>query len=114
MPADLNDTFLITVTSAPELRRTDLVLSGDVDMAALPLLADAVNKISGASSHTVVVHLGAVTYGGSTLANFLARVHRAAPPGSALLLCQPTPMIRTILRVTNMAQIATIRDDACV
>ena len=45
MPPDLNDTFLITTTRAPDRRRTDLVLSGDVDMAALPRLDDAVDQI---------------------------------------------------------------------
>ena len=112
MPADLNGTFLITATIAPDFRRTDLALSGDVDMTALPLLADAVDQIGRAVPDTVVVDLAAVTFGGATLVNFLAHLHRAAPTGSALLICRPTPLIRTVLRITNMVQIATIRDDA--
>ena len=56
----------------------------------------------------MVVDLAGVAFGGSTLAG----IHRAGPTGSTLLIWRATPMVRTVLRVTNMAEIATIRDDA--
>jgi anti-anti-sigma regulatory factor len=111
MPPDLHGTFLITVTHVPEQQRSDLVLSGDVDMTAQPQSAGAVEQIGAASPRTVVVDLAGMTFGGATLVNFLARIHRAAPTGSLLLISCPTPILRTVLRITNMAEIATIRDD---
>ena len=49
MPAEPIGTFMITTTTAPAVQRINIVLSGDVDMAALPLLTDAVKQIGEAS-----------------------------------------------------------------
>jgi hypothetical protein len=62
----------------------------------------------------VVVDLAAVVFSGSPSPTFLAHLYQAAPTGSVLLICRPTSMVRTVLRLTNMAQIAAIRDEACV
>ncbi|MGX6603238.1 STAS domain-containing protein [Micromonosporaceae bacterium Da 78-11] len=83
MPADAHGTFVITLTPA-------------------------VQQIGEASPHTIAVDLAGVTFGGSTLVNFLARAHQSAPSGCRLLLSRPTPMIRTVLRITRMAEIATV------
>jgi anti-anti-sigma factor len=104
-------TFLITVAVLPERRRTDLVLSGDVDLDACPLLAAAVDQLADAAPHTTVVDLAAVTFAGSVLAGFLARVRAAIPAGSLLLVTGPTPMTDKVLRLTGMDQIATICND---
>jgi anti-anti-sigma factor len=110
MPSDPH-TFLITVTVMPERRRTDLVLSGDIDLAARPLLCAAVDQIAAAAPHTTVIDLAAVTFGGSDLASFLARVRTAIPAGSLLVVSGPTPMTRKVLQFTGIERIAIIRDD---
>jgi anti-anti-sigma factor len=111
MPSDPH-TFLITVTVMPERRCTELVLSGDIDLAVRPLLCAAVGRIADAAPHTTVIDLAAVTFGGSVLACFLARVRTAIPAGSLLVVSRPTPMIRKVLQLTGIEQIATIREDA--
>jgi anti-anti-sigma factor len=110
MPSDPH-TFLITVTVTPERRRTDLVLSGDVDLAARPLLCAAVDQLADAAPHITAVDLAAVTFAGSALAGFLARVRNAVPAGSLLVVSRPTPMTHKVLQLTGMEQIATIRPD---
>jgi anti-anti-sigma factor len=111
MPPESDDSFSITVTVAPGRERADLVLSGDVDLPARPLLADVVDQLAAAAPHTVVVDLAEVTYGGSVLVNFLAGVHHAVPVGSLLVVCRPTPLAYWVLRITNMDEIARIRED---
>jgi anti-anti-sigma factor len=104
-------TFLITVTVMPERRRTDLALFGDVDVEARSLLAGAVDQLADAAPHTAVVDLAAVTFAGSVLASFLARVRTAIPARSLLVVTRPTPITHRVLQLTGIEQIATIRDD---
>jgi anti-anti-sigma factor len=104
-------TFLMTVTVLPERRRIDLVLSGDVDLEARPLLAAAVDQLAAAAPHTTVVDLAAVTFAGAVLASFLARVRTAIPCGSQLVVTRPTPMTHKVLQLTGMEQISTICSD---
>src|SRR4029453_3544748 len=111
MPPDLCSTFLITVTASPGRQRVDLVLSGNVDLPARRLLADAVNELAAAAPHAFVVDLAAMTYGGSVLVNFLARVHKAVPVGSVLLVCRPTPFTYQVLKMADIGHIAPIRED---
>jgi hypothetical protein len=40
----------------------------------------------------------------------LAKVHQALPAGSGLIVCRPTPVVRRILAIAAMEQLATIRD----
>jgi anti-anti-sigma factor len=105
-------TFLVTVTVRPERRRTDIVLSGDVDLEESPLLTALVDLLADVAPQTTVVDVAAVTYAGSVLASFLARVRTAIPAGSLLVVSRPTPMTHRVLKLTNMERIATIRDEA--
>lgn len=98
--------FSIVVTVAPEQRRADLILSGDIDVSATPVLADAVDQVAAAAPHVTVVDLAAITFAGSVLLDFLARVHQALPAGSGLVVCRPTPAIRRILEIAAMEQLA--------
>src|SRR3954465_10937170 len=111
MPPEPDDHFSITVTIAPGRERADLVLSGEVDMPARPQLAEVVDQLAITAPHTIVVDLAAVTYGGSVLVNFLARVRHAVPVGSLLVVCRPTRLAYWVLRIARMDQIATIRED---
>jgi len=98
--------FSIVVTVASEQRRADLILSGDVDISAKSVLADAVEQVAAAAPHVAVVDLAAITFAGSVLLNFLARVDQALPAGSSLVVCRPTPEVRRILNIAAMEQLA--------
>jgi anti-anti-sigma factor len=109
MPSDPL-TLLLTVTVLPGRRRTDVVLSGEVDLAARPVLAAAVDRLADAAPETTVVDLAAVVFGGAVLANFLASVRAAIPAGSQLVLARPKPLTHKVLQLTGMDQIGVIRD----
>jgi anti-anti-sigma regulatory factor len=106
------DTFSIVVTVAPEQRRADLVLSGDMDICASPVLAGAVDRVGAVAPNVTVVDLAAISFAGSVLLSFLASVHQALPPDSALVVCRPPPVARRILELAAMEWLAAIRDDA--
>jgi anti-anti-sigma factor len=105
------DSFSIVVTVAPEQRRADLILSGEMDMCANPVLTDAVDRVAAVAPSVTVVDLAAISFAGSVLLNFLARVHQALPPDSALVVCRPPPVTRRILDIAGMESLAAIRDD---
>jgi anti-anti-sigma factor len=108
MPSDPHT--LLTVTVIPGRRRTDVVLSGEVDLAARPVLAAAVDRLAEAAPDTTVIDLAAVAFCGSDLASFLASVRAAIPAGSRLVLAHPTPMTHKVLQLTGMDQIGVVRD----
>jgi anti-anti-sigma factor len=109
MPSDPY-ALLLTVTVMPGRRRTDVVLSGEVDLAARPVLAEAVDRLADAAPDTTVIDLAAVVFGGSVLASFLASVRAAIPAGSRLVLARPKPMTHKVLQLTGMDQIGVVRD----
>src|SRR4051794_30737990 len=105
------DAFSIVVTVAPEQRRADLILSGDMDISANPVLTEAVDRVAAVAPNVTVVDLAAVSFAGSVLLNFLARVRQALPSDSALVVCRPPPVTRRILEVAAMEWLAAIRDE---
>jgi anti-anti-sigma factor len=111
--SEARDSFSIVVTVASEQRRADLILSGDMDISAIPVLAKAVDQVAAAAPQVTVVDLAAITFAGSVLLDFLARVHQALPAGSGLVVCRPTPVIGRILDIAAMEQLATFATTPC-
>ena len=105
------DSFSIVVTVAPDRRRADLILPGDMDISADSGLADAVEEVAAVAPHLTVVDLAAIAFAGSVLLDFLARVQQALAAGSDLVVCHPTPVIRRILEIAAMERLAAIRAD---
>jgi hypothetical protein len=60
----------VTVIASRASYRADVQITGDVDMAALPVLADAVSQLAAASPRSVFVDLAGVTFAGSALPDF--------------------------------------------
>jgi anti-anti-sigma regulatory factor len=112
MPQPLmSDEFTITVTAAPGADRASVVLSGDVDLPARPLLAGAIDQVATAAPRVIVVDLSAITYAGAVLVHFLADVRAALPAGSSLVICRAAPFTDRILHLANVNRIATISRD---
>ncbi|GAB3973691.1 STAS domain-containing protein [Plantactinospora veratri] len=93
-------------------RRTYLCLAGEIDMASSAVLAKAVDWLTALSPVSVLVDLAELTFACSTLPNFVVRVRRAVSDDAELTLWRPRPAIDRVLRVTDMATIATIRDES--
>jgi anti-anti-sigma factor len=102
---------LVTMSARPGEAFAYLRLAGEIDIAAEPALADAVDRLHAVAPQTVVIDLGAVTFACSTLANFLVRVRRAIPDGASVVLCRPRPRVRHILNLVGMSAIVALPDD---
>lgn len=105
------DHFVITVLAAPDVPTALVRLAGEIDLQASPTLSDVADRLSAIAPSEIVVDLAAVTFACSTLLNFLARVRLTLPGSTALVVCRPTTNIRRLLDMTDMGQIATLRDD---
>jgi hypothetical protein len=66
--------FAISLTMSADGARAAIVFAGDLDMLALPRLADAIQRLSVAVPENVTVDIEAVRFVGSVLPNFLVRV----------------------------------------
>jgi hypothetical protein len=88
-----------------------LCVAGDVDMTCERALGKAAAQLQSAAPDTVYIDLGTVTFGGSTLLNFLARIVANLPDPSTLVLCRPTPYTRDLIHLTFPDLVATLRED---
>jgi anti-anti-sigma regulatory factor len=100
--------FTISLTMSADGALAAIVLAGDIDMLALPRLADAIQRLSVGVPENVTVDIAAVRFVGSVLPNFLVRVRHVLPETAALTVLRPSLMARLVLRATDMAQIATV------
>lgn len=73
-------------------------------------LTDAIHRLAAAPPDVIVVDLAAVTFVGSILPNFLARLRQAVPATTEVTVSHPTRSARFILRVTDAAQFAKTAD----
>lgn len=100
----------VTVVAAPDSPSAWIRLVGDVDMGAEPALAEATDRLGSLTASLMVIDLAAVTFAGATLTHFVDTVHDAHPD-AALVLRQPSPLIRRILTVTGQDQFVVMTGD---
>jgi anti-anti-sigma factor len=105
------DQAVVTVSARPGEPIAYLRMAGEVDIAAEPALADAVDRLHAVAPRTVVVDLAAVTFACSALVNFVIRVRRAIPDGASVVLCRPTPTVRCLLSLLAMNAMVALPAD---
>ena len=98
---------VVSIVARPEFPSAWIRLIGDLDMTAEPALADAIERLTGRPIHLIVVDLRAVTFASSTLANFVAALHRDHPDAD-LVLHHPSRMVRVILAATGLDGYVTV------
>jgi anti-anti-sigma factor len=86
-----------------------VTLSGVIDLVSHASLAMAADQVAAATPETVVVDLAAVTFACSSLANFIARLHRMLPD-AALTVCHCSPMADRIFAATDVEQFIACHD----
>jgi hypothetical protein len=102
----------VTARTVPgDDRRAHVCLAGEIDMASSAVLSKTIVWLTALTPISVVVDLAALTFACATLPNFVVQV-RHAVPGAELILWRATPMAAWVLRVTDMATIATIHDES--
>ena len=100
----------ITMLASSGARSALICLAGDIDQSASERLCSAADWLAAVAPASVLIDLGAVTFAGAALPNFVARAYGALPDGSALALCRARPMTRRVLELTGMERIATLRE----
>jgi anti-anti-sigma factor len=94
--------------------RAQLRLAGDIDLTSSAVLAKTVDWLTAMAPASVVMDLAEVTFACSALPNFVVQVSQAVPHGAELILWRAPPIIGRVLRLTDMATIATLRDEPTV
>lgn len=84
-------------------------LSGVIDMVSHAALGAAADQVAAATPETVVVDLAEVTFACSSLANFIARLHRMMPD-TALTVCHCSPMVDRIFAMTDVERFIARHD----
>ena len=92
---------IVSIVARPDSPSAWIRLVGDIDMAAVPALTKAAERLNGRRMRSIVIDLTAVTFASSTLANFLAELHRAHPRAN-LVLHHPSRMVLVILAMTGL------------
>ncbi len=102
MPSDLfSDAALPPTLRAQVVGAVAYIsIGGAVDLRLSDALDGVVSLLRARSPHTALVDVEAVTYGGSELINFIARV--AALPGAVVVVCRPTARLRRLLALTRV------------
>jgi anti-anti-sigma factor len=100
----------VTITALPGSLRADVRIVGDVDLAAVQVLTDAVGRLSERAPRSVFVDLAGVTFAGSALPNFLMQAHSRMPRGSFLVVSRPSPTTIVVLVATGVMDILTVCD----
>ena len=102
---------IVTIVGRHETRSTWIRIVGDVDLGGEPALADALGSLSRSRPETVVLDLTAVTFVCSVFANFVAAVHDTVPD-AVLVMHNPSPMARLVLRLTGLDTDPVVCDGA--
>ena len=88
-----------------------LRFDGEIDSAALPILADVATALRDRAPATVFVDVGGVSFAGSVLINFLDRITAELPGGSTVVLCRPVPATTRLIRMTHIDTLVDVDDD---
>ncbi|GAA0931489.1 STAS domain-containing protein [Virgisporangium aurantiacum] len=91
---------IVSTVARPDSPSAWIRLVGDIDSAAVPALTKAAERLNGRPTRSIVIDLTAVTFASSTLANFLAELHRAHPEAD-LVLHRPSRIVLVILAITG-------------
>lgn len=104
----------LTITARPlhgDGRVICVTLAGEIDIAAYAVLSETVDWLVAVAPASVLVDLAELAFACAALPNFVVQVRHALPDDTEIILWRPRPATDWVLRVTDMAAIATIRDE---
>ena len=96
-----------------DVRRQDhatvLVVSGELDLATSPALADAVDQAQRSDSELLIVDLREVAFMDSSGLSVVVNAHRRAQEsGRRFALVRGTPQVQQLLELTSVTDLLTI------
>ncbi|GIM98076.1 STAS domain-containing protein [Paractinoplanes toevensis] len=92
-------------------RRVHLSLAGEIDLAATAALSSTVDWLRTLTPISVLIDLSELSFACATLPNFIVRIRQFLSSSAEIVLWRPQPEIQKVLLVTDMATIATLRDE---
>ena len=88
---------------------TTLALTGELDPATAPVLADAIASLETAGVDDVVIDLAGVTFLDSSGVRVLVSAReQLRASGATLTLRAPSPNIRRVLEITGLGEVIAI------
>jgi anti-anti-sigma factor len=102
--------MVLVVDAAPGGEAVHVHISGDVDLLGEADLASAALRLAATRYRSVYVDLTGITFAGTSLVNFLFTVSVRIRVGVSMSLCGPTPVVRRIIELTCLDQVAPVHD----
>ena len=92
--------------------RARLRLTGEIDYAARPPLAEIICRVAAPAPVRVVIDLEGLAFATSELADFVVRLRALLPADAEVVLARAAPAIDAVLRLTELGKVATVRGAA--
>ena len=102
--------MVLVVDAEPGGEAVHVHISGDVDLLCEADLATTALQLPAASYSTVYVDLTGITFAGTSLVNFLFAMSARFRAGVSMSLCGPSPIVRRIIELTCLDQVAAVHD----
>jgi anti-sigma B factor antagonist len=86
------------------------VLTGELDVTAVPLLRAQLRGIAAARPRRLVIDAAGVSFIDCAAARTLVAVRRCLPRGQRLVIRSPSPIVALVLRLTGLAELCEITE----
>ena len=106
----INEMVIIVAVTAHQ-HAVCVFITGDIDMAGEPELANLSRHLAATECASVYVDLAGITFAGSTLVNFVSRLAGQLPEHIPVILCRPRAFVQHIIELTALDQLAAVRGD---
>jgi anti-anti-sigma factor len=111
MPAETSPgAGLVSVTAAVAPGLITLVVSGDLDAATMPVLSQCLAQVAARPPRRLVFDLAQVAFIDCAATRLIASAARFLPPGGRPVLRHPSPAVRRILDLTDLAAACDVED----
>jgi anti-anti-sigma factor len=101
----------IVVAVTADQHAVGVFITGDVDVAGEPELANLSRHLAATECASVYIDLAGITFAGSTLINFVFRLASQLPEHIPVILCRPKASMQRMIQVTALDQLAGLRGD---
>jgi anti-anti-sigma factor len=90
------------IVEAPPAATPVVIVTGEVDLATAPILADRLAEVLDAGPETLILDLAGVSFMDSQALRVIAHARQRLGEEAQVILRRPSPLARRILSVTGM------------
>jgi anti-anti-sigma factor len=95
----------VTVSDPSFARMVKICVVGELDLDAIPMLVEVTEHLDAVAPRRIVVELGGLSFAGSALPNWLARMRGRLDGGPSVTVRHPQPLVGRVLAITEMADL---------